>query len=192
MIDDFAAVGGDAEDAAGAELRHVGEKAVGILVERFVAVDHVATEMVDVDLQSPSRQRRDKFDLRAEIESAVRVVQQIDRFFPKSVARQQKQLPCFIEQCERPHPFGSVEPPPTIAVKELDQYFGIARRAELKPRFCELIAKLDVIVDFAVEREDFVFVAIRLPGAVVEIDDGKPRIQEERRASICGSTAIGA
>ena len=166
------------------------KNAVAVLVERLVAVHHVAAEVIEVHGRPAPGELGDELDLGTEIEAAVRLAHQVDRLFAEPVAGQQQRFVRLVEQGEAPHPFGPVERRPAIAIQELDQHLGVAGRCEGDAGFGEVLAQFEIVVDLAIEGDDPAAVPVRLVSALVEVDDGEAPVQQQRVAAVGGATAI--
>ena len=159
------------------------------LLRRAVLEREIRPQRLGVDLAAKAGVLEEGFDLRAEQKRAVPKDRIIERLYAEIVPRAVERASLFVPDDEREHPAQAGSEAFAPLFKAVDEDLGVAAGLEDVTLRDKLVAKVDEIVDLAVENADdaSILVEHRLTGALGQVDDRQPaKAEGDRRRALSG------
>jgi hypothetical protein len=159
---------------------------------RHVPEREVAVERDVVDLTRDLVIVQQRTQLRCERQHAV--ADAVDqRLLADSIAGDEKLLPAVVPQREREHAVQVADAVGAVLLVQMHDHFRVAVRGEAVPSSLQRVTQLAVVVDLAVQDDDYgaVLVVDRLV-AGIEIDDAQPLDPESDVVLVMDPARVGA
>ena len=151
----------------------------------------VGIQRLQIDRPLDTLILQDRLELGGKHNGAFRQDRVVERLLAEAIARQHERTRALVPHGEGEHPAESVNTALPALLVEVHDHLSVRLRTERMPTGAQLISKLDVVVDLAVEGDPDrpVLVRDRL-AAAIQVDDREPADRHPERAARIESPLI--